>query len=85
MLRKLNAFRIISILFAIITIFFACSILINPDSTLISANYTQLFMGCTLLFSSLSDFKENRKRMAILNLLISIFVLSVFAWVLMVH
>ncbi|OAB37849.1 hypothetical protein PMSD_08320 [Paenibacillus macquariensis subsp. defensor] len=62
MLKKLNSFKLISIFFAIITIFFTGYTLVNPDDMGKSLNYTQLFLGCMFLFSSLSDFKENPKR-----------------------
>lgn len=78
MLKKLNAFRIISIIFAVMVIFSASYFLVNSYSKEVSPSYTQLFLGCMFLFWSLSEFKEKRTLMGILNLIFSLFIFSVF-------
>lgn len=85
MSRKLNVFRIISLLFAIITIIFASYNLLNPDSTKLTPRSTQFFLGCMVFFSSLSSFKEKQKVRGIVSLLVSLFVFTVFTWTLIQH
>jgi hypothetical protein len=76
MLKKMNVFRIISLIFAIGVIICASYFLANPNK----GNNTLYFLllGLMFLFSSFSEYKENRKIISLLLVLVSLFMTCIY-------
>ncbi|PUA40657.1 hypothetical protein C8Z91_02175 [Paenibacillus elgii] len=75
--KNKNIFTIISRIFAFIVIIVSCYSLMQHDNYRY-IQYTQLGLALMFLFSSLSEFKRENKKIAIMNLSVSLFVFFVF-------
>ncbi|WP_226001589.1 YczI family protein [Paenibacillus sp. BJ-4] len=56
-----------------------------PDTYRDSYKISQFFLGFMFLFSGISEFKANRKSMAIINFSVSLFTFFVFIFTLVVR
>ncbi|ODB49839.1 hypothetical protein A7311_09425 [Paenibacillus polymyxa] len=76
MFKKMDIYKILTLIFALVVMISSSLSLAYPDTYRDSYKITQFFLGFIFLFSGITEFKANRKSIAIINF--SIFVLTFF-------
>ncbi|QNR68292.1 DUF3953 domain-containing protein [Paenibacillus peoriae] len=76
MFKKMDIYRILTLIFAVVVMISSSLSLAYPDTYRDSYKIAQFFLGFIFLFSGITEFKANRKSIAIINF--SIFVLTFF-------
>jgi hypothetical protein len=79
MFKKMDIYKILTLIFAVVVMISSSLSLAYPDTYRDSYKITQFFLGFIFLFSGITEFKANRKSIAIINF--SIFVLTFFVFV----
>ncbi len=79
MFKKMDIYKILTLIFALVVMISSSLSLAYPDTYRDSYKITQFFLGFIFLFSGITEFKANRKSIAIINF--SIFVLTFFVFV----
>lgn len=74
MFKKMDIYKILTLIFALVVMISSSLSLAYPDTYRDSYKITQFFLGFIFLFSGITEFKANRKSIAIINF--SIFVLT---------
>jgi len=75
--KKMNLFKIISVVFVIVTFIVGVYLFMNPGETDLVI-YSQLSSGLMILFLSFSEFKEKRRWLGLFILVASLINLFVF-------
>lgn len=76
MFKKMDIYRILTLIFAVVVMISSSLSLAYPNTYEDLYKVSQFFLGFIFLFSGITEFKANRKSMAIINF--SIFVLTLF-------
>ncbi|KEO78190.1 hypothetical protein EL23_13730 [Paenibacillus polymyxa] len=76
MFKKMDIYKILTLIFAVVVMISSSLSLAYPDTYEDLYKVSQFFLGFIFLFSGITEFKANRKSIAIINF--SIFVLTFF-------
>ncbi|MBP1311607.1 heme O synthase-like polyprenyltransferase [Paenibacillus sp. 1182] len=79
MFKKMDIYKILTLIFAVVVMISSSLSLAYPNTYEDLYKVSQFFLGFIFLFSGITEFKANRKSMAIINF--SIFVLTFFVFV----
>ncbi|MGN8230450.1 DUF3953 domain-containing protein [Paenibacillus polymyxa] len=76
MFKKMDIYQILTLIFAVVVMISSFLSLAYPDTYRDSYKIAQFFLAFMFLFSGITEFKANRKSVAIINF--SVFVLTFF-------
>ncbi len=76
MFKKMDIYRILTLIFAVVVMISSSLSLAYPDTYEDLYKVSQFFLAFMFLFSGITEFKANRKSVAIINF--SVFVLTFF-------
>lgn len=79
MFKKMDIYKILTLIFALVVMISSSLSLAYPNTYEDLYKVSQFFLGFIFLFSGITEFKANRKSIAIINF--SIFVLTFFVFV----
>lgn len=79
MFKKMDIYKILTLIFAVVVMISSSLSLAYPNTYEDLYKVSQFFLGFIFLFSGITEFKANRKSIAIINF--SIFVLTFFVFV----
>lgn len=79
MFKKMDIYRILTLIFAVVVMISSSLSLAYPDTYEDLYKVSQFFLALIFLCSGITEFKANRKSIAIINF--SIFVLTFFVFV----
>ncbi|WP_420851073.1 DUF3953 domain-containing protein [Paenibacillus alba] len=78
MLKRMNGFRVVSLLITIALIINASMVLTNPFKG--NSNTTVLLISLLFLFLSISEYKEKKKRISLINFIVFLFASFVYIY-----
>ncbi|OPH60345.1 hypothetical protein BC351_17765 [Paenibacillus ferrarius] len=78
MLKRMNGFRVVSLLITIGLIINASMVLTNPFKG--NSNTTVLLISLLFLFLSISEYKENKRRISLINFIVFLFASFVYIY-----
>jgi uncharacterized membrane protein len=78
MLKKMDMYRILSLILALAVVILSLWSLVYPDENHSPNKFAQFFLGLMFLFSGFSELKANRKTYAIVSFSVSLF--TIFVW-----
>ncbi|WP_411830238.1 DUF3953 domain-containing protein [Paenibacillus alba] len=78
MLKRMNGFRVVSLLITIGLIINASMVLTNPFKG--NSNTTVLLISLLFLFLSISEYKEKKKRISLINFIVFLFASFVYIY-----
>ncbi|APQ58073.1 DUF3953 domain-containing protein [Paenibacillus polymyxa] len=83
MFKKMDIYRILTLIFAVVVMISSLLSLVYPDTYKDLYKVSQFFLGFIFLFSGITEFKANRKSIAIINFSVSLltFFVSIFTLV----
>lgn len=83
MFKKMDIYRIPTLIFAVVVMISSLLSLVYPDTYKDLYKVSQFFLGFMFLFSGITEFKANRKSIAIINFSVSLltFFVSIFTLV----
>ncbi|AJE50911.1 DUF3953 domain-containing protein [Paenibacillus polymyxa] len=83
MFKKMNIYWILTLIFAVVALISSFLSLTYPDTYGDLYKVSQFFLGFMFLFSGITEFKAQRKVIAIINFSVSLltFLVSIFALV----
>ncbi|MEK4460079.1 MULTISPECIES: DUF3953 domain-containing protein [Paenibacillus] len=83
MFKKMDIYRILTLIFAVVVMISSLLSLVYPDTYKDLYKVSQFFLGFMFLFSGITEFKANRKSIAIINFSVSLltFFVSIFTLV----
>ncbi|WP_309137743.1 DUF3953 domain-containing protein [Paenibacillus peoriae] len=83
MFKKMDIYRILTLIFAVVVMISSSLSLAYPDTYEDLYKVSQFFLGFIFLFSGITEFKANRKSIAIINFSVSLltFFVSIFTLV----
>ncbi|MBU9708448.1 DUF3953 domain-containing protein [Paenibacillus sp. AK121] len=85
MFKKMDIYRILTLIFAVIAMVSSLLSLVYPDTYKHAYTIAQFFIGLVFLLSGISEFKAHRKSMAIMNFSVSLLTFFVFIFTLVVR
>ncbi|WP_342419534.1 DUF3953 domain-containing protein [Paenibacillus sp. FSL H8-0168] len=85
MFKKMDIYRILTLIFAVVVMIFSSLSLVYPDTYKHSYKIAQFFLSLVLLCSGITEFKANRKSMAIASFIVSLLTFFVFVFTLVVR
>ncbi|QDY85641.1 DUF3953 domain-containing protein [Paenibacillus polymyxa] len=85
MLKKMDTYRILTLIFAVVAMVTSLLSLVYPDTYKHAYTIAQFFLGLVFLMSGISEFKAHRKSMAIMNFSVSLLTFFVFIFALIVR
>lgn len=71
MFKKMDIYRIPTLIFAVVVMISSLLSLVYPDTYKDLYKVSQFFLGFMFLFSGITEFKANRKSIAIINFSVS--------------
>lgn len=85
MFKKMDIYRILTLIFAVVVMISSSLSLAYPDTYEDLYKVSQFFLAFIFLFSGITEFKANRKSLAIINFSIFVLTFFVFAFTLVVR